>query len=62
MTRLQQAFEARAKKDAAAPRPPAKIVQFPLAFPEESPPVSNVIAPQRFVCRCEKQRPADDEG
>ncbi len=42
--RLQQAFEARAKADAAAPRPPAKIVQFPLPFPEETPPVSNVIA------------------
>lgn len=42
--RLQQAFEARAKKEAAAPRPPAKIVQFPLPFPEDSPPVSNVIA------------------
>src|SRR5277367_6301847 len=42
--RLQQAFEARAAKDAVAPRPPAKIVQFPLPFPEESPPVSNVIA------------------
>jgi hypothetical protein len=42
--RLQQAFEARVAKDAAAPRPPAKIVQFPLPFPEESPPVSNVIA------------------
>jgi hypothetical protein len=42
--RLQQAFEARAKKEAAEPRPPAKIVQFPLPFPEDSPPVSNVIA------------------
>ena len=42
--RLQQAFEARAQKDVAAPRPPAKIVQFPLPFPEDSPPVSNVIA------------------
>ena len=42
--RLQQAFEARAKKEAAAPRLPAKIVQFPLPFPEDSPPVSNVIA------------------
>jgi len=42
--RLQQAFEARAKKEAEAPRPPAKIVQFPLPFPEDSPPVSNVIA------------------
>ena len=42
--RLQQAFEARAKKEAAAPRPPAKVVQFPLPFPEDSPPVSNVIA------------------
>ena len=42
--RLQQAFEARAKEEAAAPRPPAKIVQFPLPFPEDSPPVSNVIA------------------
>ena len=42
--RLQQAFEARAKEEAAAPRPPARIVQFPLPFPEDSPPVSNVIA------------------
>ncbi len=42
--RLEQAFEARAKKDAEAPRPPAKIVQFRLPFPDETPPVSNVIA------------------
>ena len=42
--RLKQAFEARAEKEAAAPRPPAKVVQFPLPFPEDSPPVSNVIA------------------
>jgi hypothetical protein len=42
--RLQQAFDARAAKEAAAPRPSAKIVQFPLPFPEETPPVSNVIA------------------
>ena len=44
LRRLQQAFEARAKKEATAPRPSAKIVQFPLPFPEDSPPVSNVIA------------------
>lgn len=42
--RMQQAAEIRAAKDAAAPRQPAKIVQFPLPFPEDSPPVSNVIA------------------
>ena len=46
--RMQQAAvaraEVRAAKDAAAPRPTAKIVQFPLPFPEETPPVSNVIA------------------
>ena len=42
--RMQQAVEARAAKDAAAPRPPAKIVQFPLPFPDDTPPVSNVIA------------------
>jgi hypothetical protein len=33
--RLKQAFEART---------PSRIVQFPLPFPEDSPPVSNVIA------------------
>jgi hypothetical protein len=42
--RLKQAFEARSEREAAAPRPLAKIVQFPLPFPEDSPPVSNVIA------------------
>ena len=42
--RMQQAVEARAAKEAAEPRPPAKIVQFPLPFPDDTPPVSNVIA------------------
>jgi len=42
--RWQQAAATRAKNEAAAPRPTAKIVQFPLPFPEERPPVSNVIA------------------
>src|SRR5271170_770451 len=42
--RMQQAVEARAAKEAAAPRPPAKIVQFPLPFPDDTPPFSNVIA------------------
>src|SRR5271170_1123622 len=42
--RMQQASEARAAKEGAEPRPPAKIVQFPLPFPDDTPPVSNVIA------------------
>jgi hypothetical protein len=42
--RWQQAFESRAVKESAEPRLPAKIVQFPLPFPENAPPVSNVIA------------------
>jgi hypothetical protein len=42
--RYKEGVEARAAKDAAEPRPPAKIVQFPLPFPAETPPVCNVIA------------------
>ena len=42
--RWQRSFEARAAKEAAEPRPPGKVVQFPLPFPDDSPPVSNVIA------------------
>jgi hypothetical protein len=42
--RWQKSFEARATREGAEPRPPAKIVQFPLPFPEDTPPVSNVIA------------------
>ena len=44
LQRLQQHVEARAAKGGAEPRPAGKIVQFPLPFPEDSPPVSNVIA------------------
>jgi len=43
--RWQKSFEARAAaEEAVETRPPAKIVQFPLPFPEDAPPVSNVIA------------------
>jgi len=42
--RFKDGLEARAAKDAAEPQPPAKIVQFPLPFPAETPPVCNVIA------------------
>jgi hypothetical protein len=41
---LKQGMEARAARAAAEPQHSAKIVQFPLPFPEDTPPVSNVIA------------------
>ena len=44
LQRLQQHVEARTAKEEAAARPVGKVVQFPLPFPEDSPPVSNVIA------------------
>jgi hypothetical protein len=44
LQRLQQHVEARAAKEGAESRPSGKVVQFPLPFPENSPPVSNVIA------------------
>lgn len=42
--RWQKSFEARAAKEAAEPRSSGKVVQFPLPFPDDTPPVSNVIA------------------
>ena len=44
LQRFKQGMETRAAKEAAEPRPSAKIVQFPLPFPDETPPVCNVIA------------------
>jgi hypothetical protein len=44
ISRTQQAIETRRALDATKPPPPAKIVQFPLPFPQETPPVCNVIA------------------
>jgi TrfA protein len=41
---LKQGMEARVAKENQDPRPTGKIVQFPLPFPNETPPVSNVIA------------------
>jgi hypothetical protein len=41
---LHQRVSDRAAQEAAAPPPPAKIVQFPIPFPEDKPPVCNVIA------------------
>jgi hypothetical protein len=42
--RAKAAVAARSAAEAAKPPPPAKIVQFPLPFPDETPPFSNVIA------------------
>jgi len=42
--RFKGGLEARAAKDAAEPQPPAKIVQFPLPFPAETPPGKLPIA------------------
>ena len=44
LARTQQAIETRRALDAVKPSLPAKIVQFRIPFPEETPPVSNVIA------------------
>jgi hypothetical protein len=44
LQRLQQHVEARTANEGAESRPSSKVVQFPLPFPENSPPVSNVIA------------------
>jgi TrfA protein len=44
LQRIKHGIDARSAKEASEPRPSAKIVQFPLPFPAETPPVSNVIA------------------
>lgn len=44
LARVREAAAARAAAEALKPPPPAKIVQFPLPFPDDTPPVSNVIA------------------